>query len=102
LSGHADWGFKFPRTYGSGAASESGGIESLDFGPMKIPSLVAEKPKFMDIRQLKSLLADRSQSLHIQDVIAEFIQAEQQLEASQRLVQELNRSGRCAFNTGSQ
>jgi len=102
LSAHLEGGYKFPRVKDTGATStDAGGIEAVDYGPIAIPSLVGEKTKYMDLSQLKLLFSDSRQSVRVREIVEDFVRAQQQAEATQRLFAELNRAGSCTFNTGS-
>ncbi|HEY1687053.1 MAG TPA: LptF/LptG family permease, partial [Tepidisphaeraceae bacterium] len=74
LSGHATNGTMFDRVM----HGDRGGTSDATFGPMDISVGVREHPKFMDIVQLKNLLADRSQSQRLQDSFASLIRHDQE------------------------
>jgi lipopolysaccharide export LptBFGC system permease protein LptF len=73
LSARADGGTMFERNH----RGNRGGIESATYGPEIIASRSGERPKFMDIRALKALVADRSQSQRLRDALAATITIEQ-------------------------
>ena len=67
-------GSKFPRTLVGG---QLGGVGSAQAGPFDLPSPIKENTKFMDIRQLRKLYANPSESTKIKSILAGFIRHDQ-------------------------
>jgi lipopolysaccharide export LptBFGC system permease protein LptF len=68
-------GSKFPRSL---AAAQLGGVGAAQAGPFDLPSPIKENTKFMDIRELRKLHADRSKSAKIRSILDNFTRYDQQ------------------------
>ncbi len=97
-----DDGVVFPREF-SGPKQSRGGVGAAQFGPMPIPSPMAQKTKFMSIYELKSLQKDPSQGKAVKAVLNDFICEDQAQALIQQLVNQLRGPGRtCEFHAGGE
>lgn len=97
ISGRSTNGTMFDRIM----HGDRGGTSDATFGPTDISVGVREHPKFMDIRQLKNLLADRSQSQRLQDSFASLIRHDEEQTYLSEVLLKLNQSQTCTFDNGS-
>lgn len=97
ISGRSRNGTMFERLM----RGDRGGTADATFGPTDIDAGVREHPKFMDIRQLKYLLANRSQSQRIQDAFANVIRQQQEKDYLAHVLYELKSAGSYRFDTGA-
>jgi lipopolysaccharide export LptBFGC system permease protein LptF len=97
LSGRSTNGTMFDRVM----HGDRGGTTDATFGPMEIPMGVREHPKFMDIRQLKNLLADRSQSERLQDSFKSLIQHDEEQNFLAAMLLKLNTTQTYTFDNGT-
>ena len=86
-------GSKFPRTLVGG---QLGGVGSAQAGPFDLPSPIKENTKFMDIRQLRKLYANRSESTKIKSLLAGFIRHDQTFMFLHKVRDDLNDTDRRA------
>jgi hypothetical protein len=73
LEAVAEWGASFPR----GAGGSQFLLEQAQFGPVEMGSPIRENTKFMDVGQLKQLLAEPESSRKLQAMVGQFIRDEQ-------------------------
>ena len=69
-------GVVFPRSVGAIKAG-TGGAATASFGPIVIPSRVAEKTKFLTVNELRRLRADPSRGQQVRAALDRFIRADQ-------------------------
>jgi lipopolysaccharide export LptBFGC system permease protein LptF len=69
-------GAVFPRVFNAEKSSQ-GAVERGNFGPIKLPSRIEEKTKFMNIFQLRDLQKDPSRGQEVQQVLTQFIKEDQ-------------------------
>jgi lipopolysaccharide export LptBFGC system permease protein LptF len=92
-------GVYFPRDFSTAAVSR-GGVATAQFGPVKIPSPMAEKTKFLSVSDLKRLQADPSQGQEVRTVLSDFIREDQaKAVIAQVLAQLQGGDHRCVFKT---
>jgi lipopolysaccharide export LptBFGC system permease protein LptF len=92
-------GVYFPRDFSTAAASR-GGVATAQFGPVKIPSPMAQKTKFLSVSDLKRLQADPSQGQEVKAVLDDFIREDQAKAVIAQLVAQLQGPDhRCEFQT---
>ena len=77
LTVQLDDGVVFPRTVGGTARAGQGGAATAAFGPVLIPSRVAEKTKFLDVFKLEALRRDPSRGQQVQQALSQFVRADQ-------------------------
>jgi lipopolysaccharide export LptBFGC system permease protein LptF len=92
-------GVVFPRQF-SEKKSDQGGVAAGQFGPIEIPSLLAEKTKFFDIFKLKRLENDPSAGSQVQKVTAQFIEEDESIAMAGRIAAGLNSAGSYVFVSG--
>jgi lipopolysaccharide export LptBFGC system permease protein LptF len=73
LEAVAEWGASFPRSVGGSQFI----IQESQFGPVEMGSPIRENTKFMDVAQLKRLLAEPEQSRKLQGMVQQFVREEQ-------------------------
>jgi hypothetical protein len=94
-------GVAFPRRF-AGAKSQEGGIDAAEFIPDPIASPLLQKPKYMDIFQLKALDQDPYQGRQVQQVVADFVKDDQSSQYLQQLSAMLNTpAGKIILQSGS-
>jgi lipopolysaccharide export LptBFGC system permease protein LptF len=80
-------GAQFPREFAGNAQAN---VAALQYGPVEVPSQVREHPKFMDIIQLRGILAQLNRSKTVRDAVENMVRAEQDKLVRQRFLAELN------------
>lgn len=98
LSVHLDGGTKFPRKF---AGNVQAGVESTDFGPLRLPNPIRENVKFMDVGRLTQLAADPGLSQRVSIVVQEFIRRDQQQQYLKGLFASLRDTGKCELRSGA-
>lgn len=68
ITAQLEGGVSFPRRF-EGAVT--GGVETTQFGPRRVPSALAEKTKFMDLRRLHMLYSTPENARRVRVVLAE-------------------------------
>lgn len=68
ITAQLEGGVSFPRRF-EGAVT--GGVEVTQFGPRRVPSALAEKTKFMDLRRLHALYASPESARRVRAVLGE-------------------------------
>jgi lipopolysaccharide export LptBFGC system permease protein LptF len=81
-------GVVFPRSVGPEKVAQAG-AEAGAFGPIPIPSRVAEKTKFMDVFTLRRLQRDPSKGQQVQQALQQFIRTDQASAEADRIAAEL-------------
>jgi lipopolysaccharide export LptBFGC system permease protein LptF len=95
-----DDGVTFPRDF-SAAKTSSGAVRTAQFGPIAMPSPLAQKTKFMSVYELEDLRRDPSQGKAVKAVLNDFIREDQETALMQRLMQALQGpQGRCELQSG--
>jgi lipopolysaccharide export LptBFGC system permease protein LptF len=89
-------GISFPRRFNKAV---TGGIEATQFGPARIPSQLAEKVKFMDLRKLWDLRDDPDLSSRVQKAARECNRRQQQRIILAEIQRQLTRSGMAVFRS---
>jgi lipopolysaccharide export system permease protein len=83
--------------------SRQGGVGTGQFGPIQIPSRMGEKPKFMNIFQLKQLEKDPTRGHDVRSVTVDFIAEDQAGATLRNLLDQLNGpTGRCTMVAGGE
>jgi lipopolysaccharide export LptBFGC system permease protein LptF len=90
LTAELEDGAQFPREFAGHAQAN---VAALGYGPVPIPSQVKEHPKFMNILQLKGMLADPGRSRNVQDAVEALVRAELDRGMRQRFLAALNGPG---------
>lgn len=88
MTAQLDGGATFPRRF-QGAVT--GGVEATQFGPLRNPSQMAEKPKFMDLARLRTVAADPGSARRVKQVVADINRLVRQRAAVNALQQQLSR-----------
>jgi lipopolysaccharide export LptBFGC system permease protein LptF len=70
-------GAMFPRRFTGGQGTQ-GGVQTTQFGPMVMESLIREQPKFMDIRRLHELYLDLGKSRRVQEQVQKIVRSAQE------------------------
>lgn len=86
ITAQLEGGVSFPRRF-EGAVT--GGVEVTQFGPRRVPSALAEKTKFMDLRKLHALYANPESARRVRVVLAEINRLLQQRYVLNLLAQRL-------------
>jgi len=95
-----DDGVTFPRDFAETKTS-SGAVSTAIFGPVAIPSPLAQKTKFMSVYELEDLRKDPSRGKDVKAVLNDFIREDQASALLQRLAQDLQSpAGRCELHSG--
>src|SRR4051794_17690257 len=84
-------GAMFPRTFN--ANNMQGGLQTTQFGPITIDSLIREETKFMDIRRLHELNLDLSKSRKVQEQVQVITRNLQEQAFLKRVAKALDRAG---------
>ncbi|HZZ44543.1 MAG TPA: LptF/LptG family permease [Tepidisphaeraceae bacterium] len=98
LNAQLDDGAQFPREFAGHAQAN---VATLNYGPIPIASQVKEHPKFMDIRQLRTVLADWGKSQSVRDQVEILIRSEQDRIVRQRFINDLNNTGHATYKTAT-
>ncbi len=85
-------GAMFPRNLRTGDKAQ-GGVQTTQFGPITIDSLIREETKFMDIRRLHELNLDLGKSRKIQEHVRNIVQAMQESQFLTDVAQDLQVPG---------
>lgn len=87
-------GISFPRRF---QGATTGGVRATQFGPMLVPSTIAEKTKFMDLRRLKAIYTDPDSSKPVRDVVRQSNTLQQQRAVLDALEAQLRQASEAYF-----
>ena len=95
-------GAMFPRTF-AGPAAIQAGVQTTQFGPVVIDSLIREETKFMDIRRLHELFLDLRKSRRVNQSVEKIIRAAQERAFLQGMLVPLREpNGMVEFDAGQE